>query len=129
MSPSTISEQYSAGPNLRATADNGGEMKYRIGVECHDALDDRGIGEVAGDRGDARIGDRCRCHVEQHQLPQRATLPCSVDEILSLEQLASETGAEETGAAGDHDAHRGLHVIRAIRRRASVARAEGRIIR
>jgi hypothetical protein len=47
-------------------------------------------------------------------LPQRACLARCVDETPSLEQLAGETGAEETGAAGDHDAHRGLHVIRAI---------------
>ena len=49
--------------------------------------------------------------------------------ITGVTHDAGETGAEETGAAGDYDAHRGLHVIRAIRRRATVARGEGRIIR
>ena len=73
-----------------------------------DRLMHRGeIGDVAGERGDARIlGHAFRArHVEQRQLVDRLPARCRL-ESAAREQRGGELLADEAGRAGDHDVHR-----------------------
>ena len=91
---------------LGLAADDGGEMEHRVGVGRDGARDDGRIGEVAGDRRDARVGGEAR-RARRRAARSRdlARAARGVGEGAALEQLAGEAGAEEAGAAGDHDAH------------------------
>ena len=82
-------------------------MEHGIGVRRDRALDDSRVREVAGNRCDARIVERreWRYDIEQNERADVALLPACVGKRAALEQLAGETHAEETGAAGDDDAH------------------------
>ena len=67
-------------------------------------LDDRRIGQVDRNRGDARIVSVRRCHVDQHRLPgDGRDRPGGVDKF--VERLFREGGFRGYGA-GDHDARR-----------------------
>ena len=69
-------------------------------------LDDGGIGEIAGDGPHARVVESRRgCHVEQYHFANRALGAACVGQAVAREERAGEAGAEEAGAAGDHDAH------------------------
>jgi hypothetical protein len=65
------------------------------------------IGDVAGDRGHARIlGQAFRpAHVEQRQPLDLPPARCRLERA-TRQQRACELSADEAGTAGDHDAHR-----------------------
>ena len=72
---------------LGLAADDRGEMEHRVGVGRDGALDDGGVGEIAGDGRDARVGERRRGHdVEQHDLAESRATAARVGQRPALEQ-------------------------------------------
>ena len=97
-----------AGIELRLglAADHGREMEHGIGIGRERTLEQRRVGEVAGDRRDALVAGKARGnHVEQRDRRDLAHTALRVGEGVAREEMAGQTAAEKAGAAGDHDAH------------------------
>ena len=76
------------------------------GGEC--AVDDGGIGEIAGTTRTTRESPRSGGATTSSSTSsrRRARHAAGVGQRAAREDRAGKAGAEETGAAGDHDAHR-----------------------
>jgi hypothetical protein len=100
--PVEIDAVAEIGVGLGLAADDGGEMKHRIGAGCNDARHRLAVGDVAGDERQTlviRQRQRRGRVVEQCQLvdrPERRTF---------RQQLQRHPPAEKAAPAGDHDAH------------------------
>ena len=89
---------------LRLPADDGGEMEHACPCRARRRARRRRVGEVAGDGRHARVaGQRRGRDVDERDRRDRAHASARVGERAALEELAGEAGAQEPGAAGDHD--------------------------
>ena len=87
-------------------ADDGRQVKYRVGIRRDDRVDERAIIQRALDRPHAHVGVRRRRHdVDEHELAHRPRIAAGIGQRSSLENRVGEAAAEEAGATGDHDSH------------------------
>jgi len=91
---------------LSLAADNGSKVKDRGGIGVDQALEQRRIGNVAGERADPRVAGRWgRDDVEEHEAVDCLFPAVEAGELAALEQLLRQTLSEKSCAAGDENFH------------------------
>ena len=82
-------------------------MENSVGVRAQRALDQCGIRKVAAHDVHASVAEiSCRHDVGEHDLANRTRTAARIGQRAARENGSGEACSKETGAAGDHDAHR-----------------------
>ena len=83
-------------------------MEDGVGIRGDRALDDCRIGEISGYAANARIAEvQRRDHIEQDEFTDASRCAARIGQCGLRQKSTGEADAQETGAAGDHDAHDG----------------------
>ena len=87
-------------------AHDSGQVEHAVGAAGERGVDEGRIGEIAGDRAQARIGSGRRGDdVDDGDLFDGSHRASSVGQAATGKQCGRELAAEKSGAAGDDDAH------------------------